>query len=65
MFGFFLGIIVYFIIMRVVENLNHRAGMECGYDCTTCSLRCAGYHCGVMRSETSSQPLDADFEEIE
>lgn len=44
-YGLSVGIILYFLVMRVFDIISKRAGDNCGYDCDKCTARCTGYHC--------------------
>lgn len=43
--GFCAGIIAYFVLMRLVDTISHKAGKAVDYDCTRCAAKCTGFKC--------------------
>ncbi len=49
---FSLGLVAYFIILRVVDIVQKDEAKKAGYDCDKCSCHCTGYHCHCERAAT-------------
>lgn len=48
---FSLGFLAYFILLRLIDVYQKKAGRECNYDCSKCTCHCAGYHCYCERQK--------------
>lgn len=53
---FSLGILAYFILLRVIDMIQKDEAKKAGYDCDRCTCHCTGYHCHCERKELSVSP---------